>query len=120
MDVEGAEWDSLLHTPSSVLDRIDQLTIEMHGFTRDTAKHLEVVKKLKEQFHVAHLHFNNFACRPGDEPLPSWAWEVLLVNKRLGVASPDQQAITRPHPLDAANNPQLPDCQYVASSPDAK
>lgn len=120
MDVEGAEWDSLLQTPPEVLARIDQLTIEMHGFTRDTAKHLAVVSKLKNQFHVAHLHFNNFACRPGDEPFPSWAWEVLLVNKRLGVVASDQQPIPRPHPLDAANNPKLPDCQYVASGPGAR
>jgi hypothetical protein len=31
MDIEGAEWDSLLNTPDEVLRRIDQIAIEMHG-----------------------------------------------------------------------------------------
>jgi hypothetical protein len=113
MDVEGAEWDSLLETPASVLERIDQLAIEMHGNGPDTWKQFLVVSKLKDQFHVAHLHFNNYGCQGGLEPFPSYAWEVLFVNKRLGVVAGDQQPMTRPHPLDAANNPAVADCQYV-------
>ena len=31
MDVEGAEWDTLMRTPDAVLQRIDQLTIELHS-----------------------------------------------------------------------------------------
>jgi hypothetical protein len=116
MDVEGAEWDSLLQTPASVLERIDQLAIEMHGNNPDTSKQLLVVSKLKDQFHVAHLHFNNYGCRPGQEPFPSYAWEVLFVNKRLGVVADQQPPVERPHPLDAANNPNAPDCQYTAQA----
>ena len=37
MDVEGAEWDSLLATPASVLERIDQLAIEI---ARQRPRHL--------------------------------------------------------------------------------
>ena len=37
MDVEGAEWDSILKTPDEVLARIDQLVFEFHGVDRDTA-----------------------------------------------------------------------------------
>jgi hypothetical protein len=120
MDVEGAEWDSLLETPAAVLERIDQLSIEMHGNNRDTWKQFLVVSKLKDQFHVVNLHFNNYACRSGQEPFPSWAWEVLFVNKRLGVVADDQQPLVRPHPLDAPNNPNAPDCQYVADGPGAR
>lgn len=120
MDVEGAEWDSLLETPASVLERFDQIAIEMHGNDRDTWKQFLVVSKLKDQFHVAHLHFNNYGCRPGEEPFPSWAWEVLFVNKRLGVVASEQRPIARPHPLDAANNPEAPDCQYVAEGAGAR
>ena len=31
IDVEGAEWDSLMATPDAVLDSIDQLAMELHG-----------------------------------------------------------------------------------------
>ena len=116
MDVEGAEWDSLLATPPAVLARIDQLAIEMHGNDPDVWKQFLVVSKLKDQFHVAHLHFNNYGCRADLEPFPSYAWEVLFVNKRLGVLADDQTPRQRPHPLDAANYPDGPDCQYLPGS----
>jgi hypothetical protein len=106
MDVEGAEWDSLLSTSDEVLRGIDQLAIEMHGV--DEAKYLLLVRKLKEHFHVAHLHFNNFACADGIAPFPAWAYEVLFVNKDLATVLPGRPR--RPHPLDAPNNPELPDC----------
>ena len=41
--------------------------------------------KLKEFFHVANLHWNNFACNGGTPPFRSWAYEILFVNKRMGV-----------------------------------
>src|SRR5262245_43849682 len=31
MDVEGAEWESLLATPDELLEKIDQLAMELHG-----------------------------------------------------------------------------------------
>ena len=57
---------------------------------------------------------------PHGPPFPSYAWEVLFVNKRLGVVAADQRPIERPDPLDAANNPKAPDCQYVSQGPGAK
>ena len=57
MDVEAAEWDSLLHASDETLQRIDQLAIELHGMHE--AQHIEVVKRLKHFFHIVHLHFNN-------------------------------------------------------------
>ena len=117
MDVEGAEWDSLLETPREVLERIDQLALEFHGVDKDTWKYYLVVTKLKDVFHIVHLHFNNHGCKPGLEPFPSYAYEVLLVNKRLGVPSADTSPVRRPHALDAPSNPELPDCQYVRDLP---
>ena len=70
MDVEGAEWDSLLHAPDETLARIDQLAIEFH-YT-DEERFVKTVRRLKQFFNVAHLHFNNFACDPGLWPFPSW------------------------------------------------
>lgn len=113
MDVEGAEWLSLLETPAEVLGRIDQLAIEMHGDSADTWTQYLVVQKLKDQFHVAHLHMNNYGCGSPQPPMPTYAWEVLFVNKRLATLAPDQRPVLRPHPLDAPNNPAVPDCPYM-------
>jgi hypothetical protein len=117
MDVEGAEWESLLQTPVEVLETIDQLAIEMHGDSRDTWTQFLVVSRLKDHFHVAHLHFNNYGCGGSEAPFPSYAWEVLFVNKRLGVLATDQTPVARPHPLDAPNNPAVGDCQYATDTP---
>lgn len=116
MDVEGAEWRSLLVAPDDLLARIDQLAIEFHwaqddqGFWRHEALHLAVIERLKQFFEIAHLHFNNASCIEGLEPFPTWAYEVLFVNKRLAVVDPAGK-VTAPHPLDAPNIPSMPDCQ---------
>lgn len=108
MDVEGAEWDSLWATPDAVLQQIDQLAIEFHE--NDDRKFLDVVKRLKQFFYVAHIHFNNYSCGASFEPFPSWAYEVLLVSKRLGIIDPTGHADGR-HPPDAPNAPWSRDCQ---------
>lgn len=112
MDVEGAEWDALAAAPDAVLQRIDQLVLELHG-TSDP-RYVTVIRRLKQFFHVAHLHFNNFSCWPGLQPFPSWAYEVLLVNKRIGVADGGTPPAL-PHSLDAPNNLRAPDCQVPRS-----
>ena len=108
MDVERAEWDSLLETPSEVLGRFAQLAIEFHG--TDEVRFLVTIQKLKELFVIAHVHFNNHSCIDGAQPFPAEAYEVLFVNKRL--AQVDASApVSRPNVLDAPNNPAIPDCQ---------
>lgn len=107
MDVEGAEWESLLMAPNETLRRIDQLVIEMHGV--DEERFVAVVQKLKRIFHVANLHINNYSCGDAYRPFPGWAYEVLFVNKRLSRRVPGP--VELPHPLDAPNNPGSEDCQ---------
>jgi len=111
MDVEGAEWETLLRTPPAVLERIDQFVVEFHGVGLENQ--IAVVRRLKEFFHVAHLHFNNYACVERIDPFPAWAYEVLFVNKRITTARGPSAA--RMHPLDAPNSPDLPDCQIPPS-----
>jgi hypothetical protein len=111
MDVEGAEWDSLLQTPSSVLERIEQFAVEFH--MADLDQQLAVVRRVKGLFHVAHVHYNNYGCAERIDPLPATAYEVLFVNKRLAEAVGPKAA--GPHPLDAPNNPRVPDCQAPTS-----
>jgi hypothetical protein len=110
MDVEGAEWASLAQASDTVLARIDQLVMEFHGV--DDPRYLEVVRRLDRHFHVAHLHFNNYACRDGIAPFPADAYEVLFVNRRLARRDPAGRA-RLPHPLDAPNTPDRADCQAI-------
>jgi hypothetical protein len=119
MDVEGAEWDSLLFAPDEVLERIDQLVLELHGV--DNVKYAAAVQRLNRFFHVANVHFNNFVCQEGIEPFPAWAYEVLFVNRRIGVPDPSGAA-PMPAAVNAPNQPKLVDCQewrLEASRPEA-
>jgi hypothetical protein len=108
MDVEGAEWETFLQAPDSVFEQTDQLAIEFHGANRQ--RFVDAIGKLKRFFYVANLHFNNYSCTTGMEPFPSWAYEVLLVSKRLGIPDPSG---TRPDmsAVNAPNNPKFADCQ---------
>jgi hypothetical protein len=56
----------------------------------DDDKMLKVVQKLKKNFWLVNLHFNNFACSPQWAPIPGVAYQVLFVNKRLGVLDPSK------------------------------
>ena len=108
IDVEGAELASLMTTPARVLDRIDQLAMEIHGTDE---RFLGLVRKLKQQFHLVHLHFNNQSCSVRFKPLPAWAYQVLFVNKRIGIVDPSRPTATLPHPLDAPDYALGGDCQ---------
>ena len=107
MDVEGAEWESLLGASDDVLQRIDQMAVEFHGFDED--RFILAMLRLKNFFYVANLHWNNYACGSGAAPFPSSAYEILFVSKRLGV--PDPAGPVVPSPLNTPNGPELPDCQ---------
>lgn len=113
IDVEGAECNSLLATPDAVLDQIDQMPMELHGVNE--WRSVELVRRLKQTFYLVNLHFNNWACTPESEPLPADVFQMLWVNKRLGVF--DESAPT-PAPMSALNapdNPLGPDCQLAAA-----
>ena len=108
MDVEGSEWASFESMSDSVLEQIDQLSVEFHGI--DDPRALAVIRKLKRTFHLVNVHFNNYSCSPEAHPLPATVFEVLLVSKSLGSVDPAGTAVT-PNPLDAPNAIARPDCQ---------
>ena len=113
IDVEGAEWDSFLLAPDSVFERLDQLEVEFHHV--DDRKFVVVIERLKAFFEIAHVHYNNFSCDPLMKPFPSWAFEVLLVNKRIA-RTDGSPAAAGPIPLDAPNNSNAADCQAAPPS----
>ena len=107
IDIEGAEWDSIMATSDEVLNTFDQMPMELHGIDDD--KMLKVVQKLKKNFWLVNLHFNNFACSPQWAPIPGVAYQVLFVNKRLGVLDPSK-GTPPPSPLNAPDSPDRADC----------
>jgi len=115
MDVEGAEWDTLAQASDAALDRIDQLAIELHGVD-EPERNLAVIRRLKQFFYVASLHFNNSGCRQGIAPFPSWAYEALFVNKRIGVAGGSAPP-GAPASEIARNNLEWTDCQSLTDLP---
>jgi hypothetical protein len=116
IDVEGAEWDTLLTMPEQTLAQIDQMAVEFHwsedqhfDWVHDD-RHSRAVQRMKQFFEIAHIHFNNASCVGDLAPFPSWAYEVLFVSKRLAAVDPTRRAGGL-HPLDARNNPSREDCQ---------
>jgi hypothetical protein len=109
MDIEGGEWESLLAAPDELLDSIPQIAMEMHGY--DDSKIVEVLRKLKQHFYLVNLHFNNWSCTPKAAPLLAWAYQVLWVNKRIGIVDPTAPVPAPMSPLNAPDSPTWPDCQ---------
>ena len=114
IDVEGAEWDTLLATPDEILDRFVQIPMELHNTSEP--RFLDVVQKLKRTFHLVHLHFNNDACTTVEAPFPATAYQVLWVNKRVGIVGPPEPGAVTARALDAPDNRVMPDCQLPAST----
>src|SRR5438093_2016603 len=109
MDIEGAEWDSLLAAPEELLASIPQITMEMHGY--DNPKIVEVIRKLKRNFYLVNLHFNNWSCTSRAAPLPAWAYQPHWVNKRIGVPNTAAPFPAPVSSLNAPDSPTSPDCQ---------
>ena len=71
IDVEGAEWLALLHTPESVLKQCNQIAVELHdlsGCGRTShypdvtqAQKIHMLEKITKHFHCWHVHANNYA-----------------------------------------------------------
>jgi len=109
MDIEGAEWNSFLGAPDELLASIPQIAMEMHGV--DDPKIVEVLRKMKRNFYLVNLHFNNWSCTPKAAPLPAWAYQVLWVNKRIAVLDSTVPIPAPMSPLNAPDSPTWPDCQ---------
>lgn len=84
MDIEGAEWPGLQVVSDSTWKRICVIAIEFHYLNVVNDEKLRLFRKLKQHFHVFHVHANN-CCgtfNHGGHDLPVII-EVTLVNKIL-------------------------------------
>ena len=116
MDIEGAEWDSLLSAPDELLASIPQIAMEMHGY--GDPKIVDVIRKLKRNFYLVNLHFNNWSCTRKAAPLPAWAYQTHWVNKRIGVLDQTAPVPAPMSPLNAPDSPTWPDCQLSTPTPE--
>jgi hypothetical protein len=112
MDIEGAEWATLLNTSDECLRRFRIIVLELHGLPRllDPFS-LSIIdgciERLTRDFYVVHSHPNNSLkpLRIGTIEIPYTA-ELTLYRK--------DRAKTRgfathfPHPLDSDNDPSRP------------
>jgi hypothetical protein len=109
MDIEGAEWDALLATSDDLLASIPQITMEMHGY--NDPKIVAALQKLRRNFYLVNLHFNNWSCTSKAAPLLAWAYQTHWVNKRIGVLDSTAPVPAPMSPLNAPDSPTRPDCQ---------
>jgi hypothetical protein len=109
IDIEGAEWDSLMAAPDELWASVPQLAMELHGY--DDPKIAEVLRRLKQHFYLVNLNYNNWSCTRRAWPLKAWAYQVLFVNKRLGVVDPSAPVPAPLSELNAVDAPGLPPCR---------
>lgn len=111
IDVEGAEWKSILYTSDAVLSKFQQITFELHelGINSESASYEEKVfalEKLANLFHVVHIHMPCYG--PGIElkkrhALPGLI-EITYLRKDAQFKTEPSQTIY-PTRLDSANDP---------------
>jgi hypothetical protein len=113
MDIEGAEYEVLLGTNRSLLDRFRIIVLELHWLDRyllgDNRTQLSNLMDLLLKNHViCHLHPNN-VCAPVNmlgRLVPPIIEVTLLRKDRLVEIMSNKQ--TYPHPLDSPNCTNLP------------
>jgi hypothetical protein len=122
MDIEGAEYEVILSTPTSLLDQFRIIVIEFHGLDRlfdEFVFHRLAASfdKLLVSFAVAHIHPNNIGvvARKSGIEIPDSMEFTFLNKKRVRHATP---RASFPHKLDAQNSAtgrpvDLPRCWYA-------
>ena len=112
MDIEGYEWGVFSNISSSLLEKFDQIVIEMHQFTNPIymKQVIPALETLNRTHAVVHLHINNhdemMYC--GDLSLP-FALEVTYVKRDLYQLEQAAKYILPDMGLDYRNRPLGPD-----------
>jgi len=113
MDVEGAEWKSLLACPAEVLQSFDQIVLELHDMVmhEDEDEMLAMLVKLNRTHAVIHLHANNWG---NEYELDGHAYADALEVTYANRAVYDCQPGGEPHAeLDAPCCPSLPEARWA-------
>ena len=112
-DIEGDEWAVFDAAPDSLLGRFSQIVCEFHtfgGVASDLwyARAYRVLRKLRRQFEVVHVHANNYCpiYNLGNVAFPDLL-EVTFVNQKYHTFEETDEIF--PTPLDSPNRPDRPD-----------
>ena len=114
MDIEGAEYKTLMCTPSNVLEKFRIIVIEFHSlnnfidYNGFQNLYKPVVYKLLEGFDVVHFHANNCCGN----------WQVLDFEIPRVVEVTFHRKDRRLQPLQPTVTPNLLDQENVAEKPD--
>lgn len=120
MDIEGAEWETLIQVPQEMLNRFRILVIEFHDMDNlFNLPFFQIVKKVFDKLlsshQVVHIHPNNFS-QPSDVlgiTIPKYMEFTFLRKDRVLHKSP---SLAFPHPLDrpctAKQDYPLPEVWY--------
>jgi hypothetical protein len=113
MDIEGAEYQTIISTPQETLKRFRIIVIEVHNaqhwfapMSWDTMQ--TFFGKLMADFHVVHIHpNNNCPFLQYEEVFFPTVFELTLLRKDR--AEPEGFVDQLPHPLDQPNVTDKPD-----------
>jgi hypothetical protein len=111
MDIEGSEYrildDLLRHS-----EHITAMAIEFHDVDILSDHFNSLVRKIKHDFHIVHLHGNNMGgTTPFNFPL---APEITFLNKRFFKTAPLPSRLKYPVPgLDRPNDPRSPEFTFA-------
>lgn len=124
MDIEGAEWPTLLNVSDDCLRRFRVIVVELHGLNRSLDPFSfnlidGVFDRLTRDFHVVHSHPNN-SLPPLHLAASEIPFTIELTLYRKDRAHPIGFVTEFPHPLDSDNNPSLPSYILPASLRHAK
>lgn len=114
MDIEGAEYRTLLYTPSKILERFRIIVVEFHGLDKFTnyngfnILYKPVLNKLLESFDVVHFHANNCCGN----------WKALKFGIPRVVEITFHRKDRRLRALEHAFTPNLLDRRNVLTKPD--
>lgn len=132
MDVEGSERPTILNTPDDTWSQIKQIMVEFHAVNTvsswgnyienpETLRDiLKSIKKLKEHFVIANVHFANLFCLNRmygfdslirRSELPSLIFEVTFVNKDIAIADYSKPPHHTYKSLQSPNFAHIEDCQ---------
>ncbi len=113
MDIEGAEYDVLLDTPSSLLDRFRIIVVELHsidGYLLDERRSVlgRFMDHLLKNHMICHVHPNNVLLPVNilGRMVPPIV-ELTLLRKDRVVNGVHDEALY-PHPLDGPNISETP------------
>lgn len=114
MDIEGAEYDTLLAMRDADLARFRVVALELHGL--DDAFTVEgharigaLMDKLLAQFVICHLHPNNYYPLASERGIAFPRLLELSLLRRDRTRHTPVPVDALPHPLDMANVPDKPD-----------